>query len=578
MSSPKAFLLIVLRAACLWAVLISPAVAIVFDTVALTGERAPGTPDDVVFSQFDRAPAINNAGEVAFIANITGPGVTGNNSSGVWSGLPANPGLVVRRGDPTPGIPGGEFDFFELDNPVLGDDGTVAFLVNTQVPSVSSDDSIWAGKPNNPASLRLVARENDPAPGTTGLIYGSANINFNTFSFPRVNEQGRVAFQSFVSDPVNSINQNTNGIWAETAGGAQLVALEGGPAPSPPGGNFQLNITTPHFNSAGEVLFFGAIGGINDGALWLGPPGGVQFVIEEGDPAPGIPGVSLSGTSGVSVPNGLNDGGNIAFKSRLTGGSSQNEAIFFGPGANVAAIAPVVRKGDAAPVPGETGLAFDFLAAPLLSGNNDLAFTSGLSGTGVDSTNDSAVWIAKSAGAGAFDLTMIAREGDRAPGTGTGVVFASSSAFGQLALNKLGQVAFVGRLTGTGVDGDSDAGLWATDLAGELQLIAREGDPFEVSPGEFRTVEKIGFAITPAISIASGSGGEDGGSRALNDLGELAFRLQFSDQSWGIFTAQFETIIPEPGAGGLFWTAAVLCGAWRRRRRLSGTRSPLARG
>src|SRR5262245_36469427 len=68
-------------------------------TVALTGQTAPGTSSGVNYESFGnffgdygtitklrfRGPVLNDSGQVAFRANLTGSGVGSANNQGVWS-------------------------------------------------------------------------------------------------------------------------------------------------------------------------------------------------------------------------------------------------------------------------------------------------------------------------------------------------------------------------------------------------------------------------------------------------------------------------------------------------------------
>jgi len=115
-------------------------------------------------------------------------------------------------------------------------------------------------------------------------------------------------------------------------------------------------------------------------------------------------------------------------------------------------------------------------------------------------------------------------ESDPAPGV-------SGGTFGVLyysipCVNARGQVAFLGGLSGTGA---RDDGIWATNRAGELQLVARKGGTLQVRPGDIRVIT--------SVNLTTGSGGGNGLGRGLNDRGEVAFSATFSDGSAGIFVA-----------------------------------------
>ena len=109
-------------------------------------------------------------------------------------------------------------------------------------------------------------------------------------------------------------------------------------------------------------------------------------------------------------------------------------------------------------------------------------------------------------------------------------------------LNDAGQTAFSAQLTGSGVDETNNQGIWATNPTGALQLIARTGDPLEVAPGDFRTIN--------GLSFIADTGNSDGRPSGFNNLGQLAFRAVFTDESQGVFVSSL-VAIPEPSSFAL---------------------------
>ena len=76
--------------------------------VARSGSQAPGTPSGVNFSDFlCRSPVLNNAGQTAFYATLTGSGVDSTNDQGIWSEGSGSLALVARSGSQAPGTPSG---------------------------------------------------------------------------------------------------------------------------------------------------------------------------------------------------------------------------------------------------------------------------------------------------------------------------------------------------------------------------------------------------------------------------------------------------------------------------------------
>ena len=122
--------------------------------------------------------------------------------------------------------------------------------------------------------------------------------------------------------------------------------------------------------------------------------------------------------------------------------------------------------------------------SPALNNAGQTAFRAGLTGSGVDSTNDRGIW---SEGSGS--LALVARSGRPGPRHAQRrelrqLHFASSP-----VLNDAGQTAFCADLTGSGVDSTNDAGIWS-EGSGSLALVARSGDH---APGTPSGVNFSGF-------------------------------------------------------------------------------------
>lgn len=120
-----------------------------------------------------------------------------------------------------------------------------------------------------------------------------------------------------------------------------------------------------------------------------------------------------------------------------------------------------------------------------------------------------------------------------------------------IALNALGQAVFeVGLSTSGGV---RSGAILAYDPIAGLIPIAHTGDLFEVAPGDFRTISDV------LVRTWDSTGGQDGMLRPINDLGQIAFTLTFTDNTQGVFIAT----IPEPASAALLLLGAV---AFLRRR------------
>ena len=437
--------------------------------------------------------------------------------------------LVARWGEPAPETPEGVtftgMTSGSLSIP-LSDAGAVTFRsrLDTVHPDVSgsNDSGIWSG---GSGTLSLVAREGDQAPGAAeGVNFG----DFGTSVQPILNSAGESAFRSILSSFVASI-------WAEGAGGLEAVVMPGQPAPGTPEEVVFSGVGTvvPVLSGTGRTavragLSGPEVDGSNGGGIWAGPADGLQLVARAGDQAPGLPeGVLFSFFPTDPV---INDAGQTAFTANLTGAgvNNSNGWSLFSDGSG--ALALLAREGDqAAGAP--VGVAYLILAAPIISSAGQTACWGLLSGPGVVSSNDRGLW------SGAGSLALIAREGSQAPDTPGGVVF---NVIDDPAMNAAGHVAFSASLVGSGVGSSNNRGLWAQDASGVLTLIARKGDSLEVAPGDFRTIG----SGNPSLRLVGRSGGQDGRPTGLNDAGQLAVGISFTNGTSGILVFGAEPLPP----------------------------------
>lgn len=155
---------------------------------------------------------------------------------------------------------------------------------------------------------------------------------------------------------------------------------------------------------------------------------------------------------------------------------------------------------------------------------------------------------------------VIALTGDTAPNTGGGL-FNSFSV--NRAVNGNDQIAFLTNLVTTagnpgGVTSSNDQCLYATDVAGNLILVAREGFALPGDPVGGRTVTSIIFG---AGINNNATNGQDGRGVFFNDAGQLVYNIGFSDGNSGVFITN---VAPTPGAAAVLGLGA-LAGLRRRR-------------
>lgn len=504
-----------------------------YRTIVLSDQQLPSLGSGVTVGTLG-SPTINDAGEVVFAAGLQGPGTDTTNDSSLWLARANGLHLVARESQPAAGMPSGVV-YDQLWHASNARPGHVAFSGRLRGPSISTGDNfaIWTGAPS---SLQVIAQKGSPAPGTSST-FNFDGPHVSAFGFTRSGQTS--VFAAAMPGAGHGLFAG-NGSLAPVAFGLMPVP---GLGPDVMFGSF--NPTLSSINSAGQTAFTAPLIGSgidasNDWAIWTGTPGNVRVVAREGAPAPGT---AASFGSPFAIPH-VNSDGQVLFLNQLTG-SGVNEANDVGLWTNSGASSSLlVREGDAAP--GTSALIRDLVDA--LPAGERVVFTANLAGDGVTENNDRGHWIGTP-----DNFTLLAREGDAAPGIGGDAELANLALIGA---NDRGHALFYGRVRGEGIDETNQSALWLTDdEAGELHLLVRAGDLIEVAPGDVRQIRSIPTGVT-AWEI---SGGDDGRPIILNDQGEVALRLSFTDESSGIFVIS----IPEPLAITLLPATALLL---RRRR------------
>lgn len=504
-------------------------------TVAISGQST-STPPGTTFWVFG-APALNEAGQTSFVGFLQGPGIDEANERGLWSETSGALELAARYGEQAPGTPAG-MTFTSLFNPTISDSGSVGFLAKLKSAAPDGDESIWI---RDNGGLHLVTRY-----GSTGTQI-TPTATFASIGIPSFNDVGHVAFSGRVAG-AGITTANDEAIWSQVGSALVLVAREGDAAPGiSVGGQFGNGLYAPYspvLNSAGQVAFWGRLKGTgvnssNEQGIWTGAAGSLQLIAREGNSAPGTEaGVQFSDLQSPTI----NEAGGVAFSAAVRGpevSSLNGSGIWTQRGGSLEL---VVRGGQHAPGMGD-GFYLPTFGQFALNHHGQVAFTAGAVAPGLAADANEGLWIYDASG-----LSLVAREGNQAPGTTDGVNFGAMGYIEALGLNDAGQVAFQVGLVGQGVDALNDRGIWATDRVGDLKLIIRTGQLMEVQPGDFRTVHAIGGAT----NFGNGSGR----ASAFNNRGQITFWAGFTDGSQGIFVSD-AVAVPEPAALLLLGVAIV---------------------
>jgi hypothetical protein len=200
--------------------------------IALVGQPAPVGDPQVTYAANIFQIHGNSAGEVAFLSQLARGGTADFQTIHLFAGTPGNLSRRVSEGDPTPGVPGMVFN--DIDDLTLNRRGDISFFARIQQPGNPSGgishDSLW--QLPKAGDLRLIVRENQPAPGVSdGATFGDV-VDSAHFT----NGVGQLALATTLRGPaVNDTNDVA--LFATTpAGELVMVAREGSPLPGQPGG------------------------------------------------------------------------------------------------------------------------------------------------------------------------------------------------------------------------------------------------------------------------------------------------------------------------------------------------------
>lgn len=177
---------------------------------AYQGQPAPGLPN-VSFLDFP-SMTINNDGNLAFNATLSGMGVTTENDESIWVEDGGALHLIAREGDAAPG--GGFYRI--LYPPALSANGEIAFssYLKEGVGGVDFTNDFGVYKYTLPAgTIQLIMRDGMDAPGFP------AGVHFDTpVVVPSINNVGQVAFYAqIVGAP--TYPSNADSLWATTPSG-----------------------------------------------------------------------------------------------------------------------------------------------------------------------------------------------------------------------------------------------------------------------------------------------------------------------------------------------------------------------
>jgi hypothetical protein len=500
--------------------------------VVAEGMAVPGVPG-AIFSGTISTIGIDQAvldptGRVLFRGRISGGGATATDDRGYFAGFDASDlQLVLRGGSAAPSLPGLTLNTATAQglgaSPRLAPDGGLLFGSALSGPAVSTtnDSALFLGFP--PSSVFVAAREGDPAPGTAGAVFAS-NFADPSYSTTGATSGLNVLFTATLSGGDVVGTTNNSALYAGVPPFLQTVrrkgdVVSGGQVVSTLGFVAQMNASgeVAHDVTYSTTTGFPAATTANDRALYVfSPTAGDQLLVREGDAAPGTIGATFNNASNSWAPsvsaNAFNAAGKIAFLGDLLGGDTTvgvNDRGVFVMGIGSSSL--VVRKGATTPgVPGGVFSAFGN-GSLQLNASDAVFFHGTASGVGITTANDTGLWTGT-----AGNLTLVAREGDVAPGAGGGTFLNIQSNI-QIAFNDRGQATWVSNVM---IGGNPTSCLFGYDPNVGVTLLLASGEALEVLPGVFKNVVSLGF-------VNNNNGG--GSPLCLSPTGDLVVRATMAD-------------------------------------------------
>jgi hypothetical protein len=391
----------------------------------------------------------------------------------------------------------------------------------------------------------VLVRTGDPVPGLGPAYTWQALLTGITDH--AISEAGHVVFSGVIAGP--DVDETNSVVLAAgpIGGPYRLIARGGTPAPGAPAG---VNFSQPalgFLSDNGRVMFFSTVVGpgitiSNDAGLWMesDPPGGTPLpVIQEGMPAPGFPGLTIS----TFDPRALSFQprfGVIAMPATLTGPgvTTGNASVLYQSEiSSPSVLLPLARAGDL--IPTQVGISYgtfglvshaggpnsidlivrNTLVAPGITTSNDgafLLFQPGNSGPGVViregspipgqpvgtynqllspialvtgeigyfatatgiTTPNGTTWIGSRSGQSGGSPRPLALRDTPAPGFPAGSTMVSA-VIDRFDVTSTGRAAYAATCSGTGVTTANDTALFSEgpNGVGAPVLLAREGSP-----------------------------------------------------------------------------------------------------
>jgi hypothetical protein len=432
---------------CISVYVVAAEAALLRDTIVVAISGTP-SPDKTGELFIPLRPGVQNGDQAVFVSDIRDNGFL--QGSGIFKSGFGGLELLARSGDALPDANG---VFHAINDPDIqvNNHGAIAWynLIDSSLGG-SIDNQALFYTDGSKSGISIVARTNHLDPTSTGKFTQLPNL----ISF---NDAGQVSFKAtldFTSPGIFRVDGPT--------GDGVIIALAGGNLPGDTGTFSGFQAVQHSMNEAGQVAFHANVvfdKGGGSSVIYVGDGATTTEIVRKNEAAPSGNGELLLPASAYFP---VNEAGQVAFVSTLTGtsgGSVDNEALFTGSSDSIVEIA---RKGDFAPAGNGRYLLFDRRIQ--FNNENQVAFRALLTGS-ADGAEEG-IFIGTSDGVG-----PIARQHQEVPGGGRIAEFQR-----EISLNNRGEVLFFAFIDLENGGSPLDThGLFLHDGTG-IRSIARVGD------------------------------------------------------------------------------------------------------
>ena len=465
---------------------IAPAVAGEFAIVALSGQPSPdGNGNLVSFTM----PALNDAGQVAFLSQLSDTNNDPDDNIALYRGAAASLTVVARKG--VTQVDTNPVASFANNNPAINAAGTVSHSATLTSPT---EMIAFLGGSGPITVLPRIGTASTP---------GENNQLVNR-SLPVLNNAGVAAYRATYS----GVDFQT-GIYSRAADDIITTRLlEGGTAPN---GGMILSIASslPTLNESAQIALTASVDDdlfTHKAALRLDGTTVVELA-RDGDDATNAA-TSIDNILSTALP--LNDSGQVAFAALYTQPAAlSKQGVFRADDSGATLIAPSLLPGSA------TAATNIRLAA--INNAGKVAFATEFAGSG---DLLSGIYLADTG-----TPTLVALEDTVVPGGGK---FFRRFLGESISLNNAGQLAFVAELSDSANGPAAGRGLYLYSPLAGLQQIIRTGESFAGG-----TLAGFGFtgAAYSMTQAADVNQSPDPNFSGLNGAGQLAFNFSISGAS-----------------------------------------------